>query len=378
MSASSPSRWSRRDVMRLAGVAGATAFGASALAACGSDGGSAGSPQGSSGATDQAPADSLSVLCWEGYTTENLVKPFTEQYGTEVKSTFIGSNDELISLLSNGQTEFDLISPSIDVTQTLIGAGLVQPIDVAAIPSLSTTYTKFAEAPQIRDGDDVYGVPICWGMIPLLYDKEATGKTLDSWEALWDPELKGKITVWDDISTVYIAAIVLGFDNLYTLDDDQLAAVRDKMLEQKPLLTKYWANQGELTQLFSAREVAVCNSGGGLSYTDLKGQGRDVYEIVPKEGATAWVDNWMVSAKSEKLYTAQLWMEWVQQPEHQAILVTDTGYAPTNASTADLVDPAYAEQFSLKDPTVFDRLIFWEDVPNRQAYLDLLTSVKAA
>jgi len=59
--------------------------------------------------------------------------------------------------------------------------------------------------------------------------------------------------VWDDLSTVYLAAQILGFDKpdrsqLYNLTDDQLTAVRKKLIELKPNIRKIWATVGELNQ----------------------------------------------------------------------------------------------------------------------------------
>ena len=64
-----------------------------------------------------------------------------------------------------------------------------------------------------------------WGPNPLIYDTTAFRKTAGQLECLWDPKYRGKISVWDDLSTVYMAAQVLGYDKpdpdqLYNLNDD--------------------------------------------------------------------------------------------------------------------------------------------------------------
>jgi putative spermidine/putrescine transport system substrate-binding protein/spermidine/putrescine transport system substrate-binding protein len=81
---------------------------------------------------------------------------------------------------------------------------------------------------------------------PLLYDTTAFSTPPESWKALWDPKLKGKISVWDDLSTVYMAAQVLGFDkpsphHLYELSDAELVTVKTKLIELKPNIRKIWS-----------------------------------------------------------------------------------------------------------------------------------------
>ena len=94
-----------------------------------------------------------------------------------------------------------------------------------------------------------------WGPNPLIYDTTAFSQPPESWSMLWDPKYRGKISVWDDLSTVYMAAQVLGYDKpdpsqLYNLSDEQLEKVKKKLLELKPNIRKMWSTGGELTNLF--------------------------------------------------------------------------------------------------------------------------------
>jgi len=59
---------------------------------------------------------------------------------------------------------------------------------------------------------------------------------------------------------VYMAAQVLGYDKpdpsqLYNLSDEQLDAVKRKLLELKPNIRKMWSTGGELTNLFQNHEI---------------------------------------------------------------------------------------------------------------------------
>ena len=79
---------------------------------------------------------------------------------------------------------------------------------------------------------------------------------------LWDPKLKGKISAWDELSTIYMAAQVLGYDkpdpnHLYNLSDEELENVKKKLLELKPNIRKFWSTGGELTNLFENHEIVA-------------------------------------------------------------------------------------------------------------------------
>ena len=108
----------------------------------------------------------------------------------------------------------------------------------------------------------------------MIYDTTAFAQPPDSWNVLWDPKYKGKISVWDELSTVYMAAQVLGYDKpdpsqLYNLTDEQLEKVKKKLLELKPNIRKMWATGGELTNLFQNHEI-VDAMGWPLNTAELR------------------------------------------------------------------------------------------------------------
>jgi spermidine/putrescine-binding protein len=371
---------SRRDFLRLAGMSAAAVTFGGVLSACGDDTTPAGTGDQATQGTENkgTVGGTLNVLCWEGYTDAAFVKGFEEKFGATVKSTFIGSNDELVSKLRAAPNLYDLVSPSSDTTNLLIDANLVREIDQAEVPNLKTVLPFFKEAPNVFVNGKLYGVPMSWGFIPVIVDLAAVPKPSDSWNILWDKAYAGKISVWQDISTIWNTALLLGYQDVYNLTDEQLNAVKAKLVEQKPLVRKYWSTAGELTNLFLNKEVVLGNSYGGLTATQLKREGRNVREIIPKEGATAWVDNWMITRQAPNPATALAYVNYIQEPSVQKTISEVTGYGVTNTATFGDLPADYREAYHLDDPKFIEGLSFWKVVPRRQKYLDVLNEVLAA
>jgi spermidine/putrescine-binding protein len=323
-------------------------------------------------------ASSLNVLCWEGYTDPHFTKPFTEQTGVTINSTFIGSNDELVAKLRGAPGLYDLVTPSCDTTGLLIQADQVQPIKLANVPNAKTTFPFFLTAPNVYVGGKHYGIPMAWGFIPLIYNTELIKVVPDSWAELWNPKYKGKISMWQDISLLWTTSLLLGYKDTYTMTDSQLEAVKAKLVAQKPLLRKYWSTAAELTQLFESGEVIIGNSYGGLTVNQLRQSGYPAAEIIPKEGATSWFDNWMITKTSNKVSTCEAWMNHIQSPTTQAAIAKYTGYGITNTNAVHSVPSIYSDSYHLSDPTFISKLNFWKRVPRRQDYLDILNAVLAA
>lgn len=362
----------RTFVKRTAGGAlGLTAAGW--MLGCGDD-----SSTGSTVATSGEVGGTLNVLCWEGYTDPSFTKAFTEKNGVKINSTFIGSNDELIAKLRGAPDQFDLISPSSDTTNLLIDEEQVRPISLDNIPNAETTFEFFRTAPNVLVDDELYGVPMCWGFIPLIYDEDAVSTPPTSWDDLWSPEYEGQVSMWQDIALIWTTGLLLGFDDVYNMDDEQLGQVKDKLIEQKPNVRKYWTTAGELTNLFSNNEVTVGMSFGGLTVTQLREQGRNVNEVIPEEGATSWFDSWMIPVGSQNPATAEAFLNHINEAEAQKQIAAATGYGICNENAIDLVPADYSEVYHLDDPGFIADLDYWKQVPDRQKYLDVLNAVIAA
>ncbi len=195
------------------------------------------------------------------------------------------------------------------------GGRLALPLDLSQIPSYSQLSPQLTSLTLVRINGQVYGVPFMWGPDPLIYDTTAFPKTPDTWNVLWDPKYRGKISVWDDLSTVYMTAQILGFDKpdpsqLYNLTDEQLDAVKKKLLELKPNVRKMWSTGGELTNLFQNHEV-VAAMGWPLMTNQLRKINFPVGETIPKENTTGWIDHLMITAGSENKELAHKFLEYM-------------------------------------------------------------------
>src|SRR6202171_4943379 len=156
---------------------------------------------------------SLSLLVWEGYADPSFLRAFEESHHCKVLAAYMGSSDELVAKLRGGSaSNYDVISPSSDVAASIARAGLAAPLDFSKLPSYGQLSSKLRDLPLVKANGQVYGVPFMWGPNPLLYDTTVFAQSPDSWTILWNPKYKGKISVWDDLSTVYLAAQILGFD----------------------------------------------------------------------------------------------------------------------------------------------------------------------
>ena len=328
--------------------------------------------------------ETLSLLVWEGYADPSFVRAFENAHQCKVVASYMGSSDELVAKLRGGSAaNYDVISPSSDVATSIVRAGLAAPIELSRIPSYSQISPRLRDSPLVRANGQTYGVPFVWGPNPLLYDTTAFAAPPDSWSVFWDPKLKGKISLWDELSSVYMAAQVLGYDKpdpnqLYNLSDEQLEAVKKKLIDLKPNIRKYWSTGGELTNLFQNHEV-IAAMGWPLMTNQLRKLSYPIGETIPKENTTGWIDHLMITAASTHKELAQSFLEYMVQPQTQKLVTDVTHYTPANPGTAQFLTTDEKKTLHLDDPDGYmKRIYFWQDVPRRTKYTEIWNEVKNA
>jgi putative spermidine/putrescine transport system substrate-binding protein/spermidine/putrescine transport system substrate-binding protein len=325
----------------------------------------------------------LNFMVWEGYTDTLFTKPFEEACGVKVNATYMGSSDDLVAKLRAGGAEtIDLISPSSDAATAIIDAGLASPLDLSRIPSYNDLSEGFRNLKVARQGNTVYGVPWAFGPNPLIYDTSKVTKTPESWGALWDKKYRNKLSLQDDIATLYMVAQYLGLDDasdpskLYNLSDEDLAKVKAKMLELRPNVRKYWVTAGDMTQLFQSGEI-VAGEGWPLMTNQLRQAKFPAGETIPKEGTTAWADHWVLTKGAKNLDAAYAWLEYTAQPFTQKLLYDVTAYIVANpAAKTYMTKEQAASQRDISD--YGSKVNFWQWSPRREKYQEIWNEVKAA
>ena len=332
----------------------------------------------------QKRTPTLNLLVWEGYADASFVKGFEEQCKCKVSASYMGSSDELVAKLRGGSSgTYDVISPSSDVATMITQSGLAAPLDLAKLPSYTQLSAQLTSLPLVKSKGNVYGVPFMWGPNPLIYDTSALPQAPNSWTIFWDPKMKGKLSVWDDLSTVYMAAQVLGYDkpdpsHLYNLTDQELDAVKKKLLELKPNIRKMWSTGGELTNLFQNHEI-IAAMGWPLMTNQLRKAQFPVAETIPKENTTGWIDHLVITAGSENKELAHQFLEYMIQAQTQKKATDVTGYTPANPQAAKFMTANEIKDLHLDDVDNYQKHIyFWQDVPRRAKYNEIWNEVKAA
>lgn len=327
-------------------------------------------------ANSAAAADELRLLTWEGYAEDAWVKDFEQANGITVTRTYVGSNDEYMAKLAAGGGDYDLVVIVSSLARRAMDAGFVEPLDPALIPNLDLLYPRLKTVDFISKDNQVYGAPTFLAIGPITVNAEVIPEGND-FGLLFDKKYAGKIAMWDDVSTLGDVANWMGIDDIWNMTDEQLAAVKQKLIEQKPLVRTYWSQAGEAIDLFMNKEIVASNSWSYIT-TTLKSRGLPVRDFVssPPIGA---IDSHFIVKGTPRRELANKFINHVLSPASQGAIADLTGYTPTIPSSKEHMKPETWTALNMDNVgQVMDKMKFWEDIPRRGLYLEVLNEVKAA
>jgi putative spermidine/putrescine transport system substrate-binding protein len=313
----------------------------------------------------------LNLIAWEGYTKPDWVKPFETQSGCQVHAKFGGSSDEMVTLMrSGGGGQYDMVSASGDASLRLIKGGDVQPVNVKLVPDWNNFIPQLKSPPGNTVNGVHYGVSLQWGPNVLLYNTAKVKPAPNSWAAIYDPKYKGKVTVPDNPIQIADAALYLskaqpglGITDPYELSQKQFDAAVALLKKQKPLIKKYWALDSDEVDLFRNGD-AVIGAAWPFATITLQDAKQPAADLIPKEGATGWLDTWMLAKNAKHPNCAYLWMKYISTPNVQAQQALSFGETPANSKACPFMDKIKAggcKRYHANAPTsYFNSIKFWK------------------
>lgn len=306
------------------------------------------------------------VFTFEGYADAEWTEPFEEATGCSVNITFTGSVDEMFArMVASDGEEFDVISIDTSLFPLYRKRGLLSEYDQSKLSNLANLLPAFQDLPELRDGDELFGVPITWGSLGLIYDREVFDEAPNSWQVLWDPETASQAIVLNDANNNIVqSAIVLGLDDPFNLTDEEFAKVRDHLVEQRDSIMAYYNGFEEGAAVWESAGASLMFSMGESQAGSLRDRGFDVGYVIPDEGGIGWLDTWALSSGVADAECAHQWVNMFLDGSTGPAITAAHGYGNTTQASETL---DYA-----------DRLIWLQPVESQERRNEVWSEIRAA
>jgi spermidine/putrescine transport system substrate-binding protein len=295
------------------------------------------SPSASSSPNNSPTDKKLYVYTWANYTDDELLKGFKEKTGIDVVVDLFDSNEQMMAKIqAGGGSAYSIIFPSDYTVVEMVKQGMLTSLDKSRIPALADLKPKWKS--PVYDPGNAHSVPTVWGTTGLVYDPGKVGKTIKSWNYIWDnrKSLTRKITLIDDVREVMGATLrTLGY-SYNTTKPDEIKKAYDKLVQIKPtianFLTTGWEDQlssGDVlvSMVYSQDAIALIKEKPNLKY------------IIPDTGTSVWTDTMVIPKTAPNPDAAYEWMSYLTQPDIAAGLVERLGTATPNQAAFALLSP---------------------------------------
>ena len=315
----------RRQLLERGALGGAAIAFPSIAAACG---GSSSSPSGGTTGGKQQLAKTLHFSNWTLYIdTKGQAHPslddFQKKYGVHVdykedindNASFFG---KIQGQLRRGQSigrDIIVMTDNSRYPSLLVRKGWVEKLDKSALPNIKNLVAVQRHPAWDQNRD--YSLPWQSGFTGIAYNDTLTGPVMSIDDLFGNPKLKGKVTVLSEMADA-MSLVMLS-------NGDDPAHVTDQSFNKALAKIQKAVDSGQIRQ-FTGNDYAPPLAKGDLSAAmswsgDIAQIGNaHIHWNLPTDGGDTWTDNMLIPTGGNA-YTASVYMNYVYDPEVQALMV---------------------------------------------------------
>ena len=259
----------------------------------------------------------LNIYTWTYFIPEEVIADFQKETGIKVNLSYYDSNDVMMTKLMSGAKGFDIISPSTDYVDILIKSELIEKLDKSKLKNIYDNLDpelKLNELSVIYDQGLEYSIPYTYSATGIAVNKKFMKDYPQTFDIFSQSQYKGKMTMLDDGREVLGATLqFLGYSS-DSVNDAELEAAKNKLIEWKKNLAKFDATafgKSVATGEFYAAHGYAENVYGELDESEYE----NFDYFIPK-GAMMYIDSMAIVKGAPNMENAYKFLEFLYRPEN--------------------------------------------------------------
>jgi spermidine/putrescine transport system substrate-binding protein len=277
----------------------------------------------------------LILYNWVEYMPQSVMDAFTKQYGITIKYVAYESQEEVPVNIESGRV-YDLVVLGPEFIPQLAEKNLLKPIDYRQVPNFKYVSANFRDL--AFDPGNKYSIPFHWGTTGILVRTDLVERPIASWNDLWDPAFTGRVGIWPIArSLIPITLKTLGYSS-NSEDEAELEQARRKLMELKPNAVMISNLNSTVVPMLESGDVEIAY---GWAYDAILAQESSlpIEYIIPEEGTVLWTDHFFIPANAKNPQGAELFLNFILQPEIAAQIVNESYYPMAVDGTENFVLP---------------------------------------
>lgn len=276
------------------------------------------------------------VYNWGEYIDPETITMFEEETGIKVIYDEYDTNETMYPKVAAGSSAYDLVCPSDYMIQKMIDNDLLQPLNFDNMPNANANIgAQYYEQSAAFDPGNQYSVPYCWGTVGILYNKTMVQEPVTSWSILWDEKYKDNILMQDSVRDAFMVALKLNGNSMNSLNETELQAAKQLLIDQKPLVQAYVIDQVRDKMIGDEAAIGVIYSGEAI-YTQRENPNLEY--VVPEEGTNVWIDGWVVPKNAPNKENAEKFIDFMCRADIALMNFEYITYSTPNDAARELIE----------------------------------------
>lgn len=261
----------------------------------------------------------------EDVVRRDVFGPFEKANNVTIIDETGNSSVRYTQLESNPNSTIDIIELSQITAAMGYEKGLFEKLDYSKIPNAKKLLDSAASITAKG-----FGPPYTINSIGIIYNKKKAGMEINTWADLWNPLLKGKISIPDITTTfgpamMYVASDYKGVD----ITSDNGKAAFESLAQLKPNIVKTYLKSSDLANMFAAGEISVAVV-GDFGVPIIQAADPDAKYEVPASGTYANFNTIDINVNSKNKDLAYKYINWRISQELQSVTAKSLNEAPMN------------------------------------------------
>ncbi|MDR0554275.1 MAG: extracellular solute-binding protein [Treponema sp.] len=272
--------------------------------------------------------DELYIYNWTYYTPASVIEKFQKEYNVKVIYDQFASNEDMYSKILAGGRGYDIVFPSGDYVSIMIKGNLLHKIDKTKLKNLGNIDPLILEK-AVYDPSMQYSVPYYFGAAGIAVNTAKVPEFEPSWSIFGRSDLRGKMTMLDDMREVMGDALAHLDYSVNTANPVEINAAKNLINKVwKPNLVKFDAEA--FGKGFSEEDFWVVQGYAEVIYEEITvEQRKNTVFFIPEEGGPGYIDNMCILKGAKHIDLAYKFIDFIHRPEIYAEFTDAFGFPAT-------------------------------------------------
>jgi len=324
----------------------------------------------SSCSTNDKPT--LHIYTWAEIFKPELIEAFEEHCNCNVVIDTYDSNESMYAKLQLSSAHYDIIMPSNYFVELLGKQGMIREIDKTKLPN-----SKKLDPRYFSQDEPAFAIPYLMSFSGIAYRKDKLQDVKPSWSIFGREDLKGRMTMLNDIRESLGAALrYLGY-SVNTTDPKAIDDAANLLISWKKNLAKF-DNEQYRNGITSGEFLVV--QGYSIDIMQVREENENVAFLYPVEGAIASIDSLAIPKNADSVDLAYKFINFLLEDKNAiANAIYTNGLIPIESIYPELKKDPVRSEILFPSQEALEKLELIKDLgPNIQLYYDAWEKVKTS